>query len=100
MSRRSEVQKRTHMNMHTQLLTLPLRTDAAGRPENWAPGRKKKDFSSSDRLVISKIFPLFDYLTTLCHSSSSFCLDLLCVLLCVYIYILLPLQLLSSLFFL
>ncbi|KAF0030715.1 hypothetical protein F2P81_017446 [Scophthalmus maximus] len=24
--------------------------DAAGRPENWAPGKKKKDFSSSDRL--------------------------------------------------
>lgn len=26
-------------------------TDAAGRPANWAPGRKKKDFSCSDRLV-------------------------------------------------
>ncbi|CAB1348714.1 unnamed protein product [Coregonus sp. 'balchen'] len=24
--------------------------DAAGRPVNWAPGKKKKDFSSSDRL--------------------------------------------------
>ncbi|XP_064296303.1 LOW QUALITY PROTEIN: bifunctional polynucleotide phosphatase/kinase, partial [Phalacrocorax carbo] len=24
--------------------------DAAGRPQNWAPGRKKKDFSCSDRL--------------------------------------------------
>ncbi|XP_077396868.1 bifunctional polynucleotide phosphatase/kinase [Festucalex cinctus] len=24
--------------------------DAAGRPENWAPGKKKKDFSCSDRL--------------------------------------------------
>ncbi|NWV68333.1 PNKP kinase, partial [Malurus elegans] len=25
-------------------------SDAAGRPANWAPGRKKKDFSCSDRL--------------------------------------------------
>ena len=25
--------------------------DAAGRPANWAPGRKKKDFSCADRLV-------------------------------------------------
>uniref|UniRef100_A0A2D4FF98 Uncharacterized protein n=1 Tax=Micrurus corallinus TaxID=54390 RepID=A0A2D4FF98_MICCO len=25
-------------------------TDAAGRPANWAPGQKKKDFSCSDRL--------------------------------------------------
>lgn len=24
--------------------------DAAGRPANWAPGRKKKDFSCADRL--------------------------------------------------
>lgn len=29
--------------------------DAAGRPENWAPGRKKKDFSSSDRLFALNI---------------------------------------------
>uniref|UniRef100_A0A8C1VAX5 Polynucleotide kinase 3'-phosphatase n=1 Tax=Cyprinus carpio TaxID=7962 RepID=A0A8C1VAX5_CYPCA len=27
-----------------------LFTDAAGRPANWAPGKKKKDFSCSDRL--------------------------------------------------
>lgn len=33
------------------LTTKHLCTDAAGRPENWAPGRKKKDFSCSDRLV-------------------------------------------------
>uniref|UniRef100_A0A7M4FI70 Polynucleotide kinase 3'-phosphatase n=1 Tax=Crocodylus porosus TaxID=8502 RepID=A0A7M4FI70_CROPO len=26
--------------------------DAAGRPPNWAPGHKKKDFSCSDRLVL------------------------------------------------
>ncbi|KAF7239636.1 Bifunctional polynucleotide phosphatase/kinase [Varanus komodoensis] len=30
---------------------LPLQAnDAAGRPPNWAPGHKKKDFSCSDRL--------------------------------------------------
>ncbi|XP_038129323.1 bifunctional polynucleotide phosphatase/kinase [Cyprinodon tularosa] len=29
--------------------------DAAGRPENWAPGRKKKDFSCSDRLFALNI---------------------------------------------
>ncbi len=28
-----------------------LCTDAAGRPANWAPGKKKKGFSCSDRLV-------------------------------------------------
>ncbi|XP_007445329.2 bifunctional polynucleotide phosphatase/kinase-like [Python bivittatus] len=28
--------------------------DAAGRPANWAPGQKKKDFSCSDRLVREK----------------------------------------------
>ncbi|KAF0021847.1 hypothetical protein F2P81_025900 [Scophthalmus maximus] len=36
-------------------MTLPLCTDAAGRPENWAPGKKKKDFSSSDRLFALNI---------------------------------------------
>uniref|UniRef100_A0A4W6DSK4 Polynucleotide kinase 3'-phosphatase n=1 Tax=Lates calcarifer TaxID=8187 RepID=A0A4W6DSK4_LATCA len=30
-------------------------TDAAGRPENWAPGKKKKDFSCSDRLFALNI---------------------------------------------
>lgn len=30
---------------------VTLLTDAAGRPPNWAPGRKKKDFSCADRLV-------------------------------------------------
>lgn len=34
----------------TKSFKLPLCEDAAGRPEKWAPG-KKKDFSSSDRLV-------------------------------------------------
>ncbi|KAJ4935691.1 hypothetical protein JOQ06_017220 [Pogonophryne albipinna] len=29
--------------------------DAAGRPENWAPGRKKKDFSCSDRIFALNI---------------------------------------------
>uniref|UniRef100_A0A7N6B5A9 Polynucleotide kinase 3'-phosphatase n=1 Tax=Anabas testudineus TaxID=64144 RepID=A0A7N6B5A9_ANATE len=29
--------------------------DAAGRPENWAPGKKKKDFSCSDRLLALNI---------------------------------------------
>ncbi|XP_029301613.1 bifunctional polynucleotide phosphatase/kinase [Cottoperca gobio] len=29
--------------------------DAAGRPENWAPGRKKKDFSCGDRLFALNI---------------------------------------------
>ncbi|XP_018418296.1 PREDICTED: bifunctional polynucleotide phosphatase/kinase [Nanorana parkeri] len=29
--------------------------DAAGRPANWAPGRKKKDFSCSDRLFALNI---------------------------------------------
>ncbi|KAK2846924.1 hypothetical protein Q5P01_009923 [Channa striata] len=29
--------------------------DAAGRPENWAPGKKKKDFSCSDRLFALNI---------------------------------------------
>lgn len=33
-----------------KVLKLPLCEDAAGRPEKWAPGRKK-DFSCSDRLV-------------------------------------------------
>lgn len=28
-----------------------MSADAAGRPANWAPGKKKKDFSCSDRLV-------------------------------------------------
>lgn len=28
--------------------------DAAGRPANWGPGKKKKDFSAGDRLVSSK----------------------------------------------
>ncbi|XP_047646087.1 bifunctional polynucleotide phosphatase/kinase isoform X3 [Phacochoerus africanus] len=28
----------------------PAGADAAGRPANWAPGRKKKDFSCADRL--------------------------------------------------
>uniref|UniRef100_A0A8C7SN89 PNK FHA domain-containing protein n=1 Tax=Oncorhynchus mykiss TaxID=8022 RepID=A0A8C7SN89_ONCMY len=31
-------------------LSLSSATDAAGRPVNWAPGKKKKDFSCSDRL--------------------------------------------------
>uniref|UniRef100_A0AAY5KKE1 PNK FHA domain-containing protein n=1 Tax=Esox lucius TaxID=8010 RepID=A0AAY5KKE1_ESOLU len=30
-------------------------TDAAGRPVNWAPGKKKKDFSCSDRLFALNI---------------------------------------------
>lgn len=30
---------------------VPCVPDAAGRPANWAPGRKKKDFSCADRLV-------------------------------------------------
>ncbi|XP_061574971.1 bifunctional polynucleotide phosphatase/kinase [Cololabis saira] len=33
--------------------------DAAGRPENWAPGKKKKDFSCSDRLFALNIGLLF-----------------------------------------
>uniref|UniRef100_UPI0037E83D1F bifunctional polynucleotide phosphatase/kinase n=1 Tax=Semicossyphus pulcher TaxID=241346 RepID=UPI0037E83D1F len=33
--------------------------DAAGRPENWAPGKKKKDFSCSDRLFAQNIGLLF-----------------------------------------
>lgn len=32
---------------------FPSFTDAAGRPANWAPGKKKKDFSCSDRLVMT-----------------------------------------------
>uniref|UniRef100_A0A8C2BRS3 Polynucleotide kinase 3'-phosphatase n=1 Tax=Cyprinus carpio TaxID=7962 RepID=A0A8C2BRS3_CYPCA len=32
-----------------------LFTDAAGRPANWAPGKKKKDFSCSDRLFAINI---------------------------------------------
>uniref|UniRef100_A0A671PPJ2 Bifunctional polynucleotide phosphatase/kinase-like n=1 Tax=Sinocyclocheilus anshuiensis TaxID=1608454 RepID=A0A671PPJ2_9TELE len=32
-----------------------LCTDAAGRPANWAPGKKKKDFSCSDRLFALNI---------------------------------------------
>lgn len=40
----------TEVEGSTKLLKLPLCEDAAGRPEKWAPGRKK-DFSSSDRLV-------------------------------------------------
>uniref|UniRef100_A0A2K5R513 Bifunctional polynucleotide phosphatase/kinase n=1 Tax=Cebus imitator TaxID=2715852 RepID=A0A2K5R513_CEBIM len=33
--------------------------DAAGRPANWAPGRKKKDFSCADRLrTVSRLGPL------------------------------------------
>uniref|UniRef100_A0A669CNY3 Polynucleotide kinase 3'-phosphatase n=1 Tax=Oreochromis niloticus TaxID=8128 RepID=A0A669CNY3_ORENI len=34
---------------------LHLCSDAAGRPENWAPGKKKKDFSCSDRLFALNI---------------------------------------------
>uniref|UniRef100_A0A3Q0RVC7 Polynucleotide kinase 3'-phosphatase n=1 Tax=Amphilophus citrinellus TaxID=61819 RepID=A0A3Q0RVC7_AMPCI len=34
---------------------LPVCPDAAGRPENWAPGKKKKDFSCSDRLFALNI---------------------------------------------
>uniref|UniRef100_A0A8C9D3A9 Bifunctional polynucleotide phosphatase/kinase n=1 Tax=Panthera leo TaxID=9689 RepID=A0A8C9D3A9_PANLE len=34
--------------------------DAAGRPANWAPGRKKKDFSCADRLrTVSPSGPLY-----------------------------------------
>ncbi|XP_077579214.1 bifunctional polynucleotide phosphatase/kinase [Stigmatopora nigra] len=33
--------------------------DAAGRPENWAPGKKKKDFSCSDRLFALNLNLLF-----------------------------------------
>ncbi|KAK3560836.1 hypothetical protein QTP86_021860 [Hemibagrus guttatus] len=33
--------------------------DAAGRPVNWAPGKKKKDFSCSDRLFALNIGILF-----------------------------------------
>ncbi|XP_057695043.1 bifunctional polynucleotide phosphatase/kinase [Corythoichthys intestinalis] len=33
--------------------------DAAGRPENWAPGKKKKDFSCSDRLFALNLGLLF-----------------------------------------
>uniref|UniRef100_A0A665V9Q4 PNK FHA domain-containing protein n=1 Tax=Echeneis naucrates TaxID=173247 RepID=A0A665V9Q4_ECHNA len=36
-------------------LNYPLCTDAAGRPENGAPGKKKKDFSCSDRLFALNI---------------------------------------------
>lgn len=43
-ARRPEVERRT------KVLKVPLCEDAAGRPEKWAPGRKK-DFSCSDRLV-------------------------------------------------
>uniref|UniRef100_A0A3Q4G664 Polynucleotide kinase 3'-phosphatase n=1 Tax=Neolamprologus brichardi TaxID=32507 RepID=A0A3Q4G664_NEOBR len=38
-----------HKHAHTAC-DLHLCSDAAGRPENWAPGKKKKDFSCSDRL--------------------------------------------------
>ncbi|KAM7330909.1 hypothetical protein ACRRTK_010098 [Alexandromys fortis] len=34
---------------------VTLLTDAAGRPANWAPGRKKKDFSCADRLFALNI---------------------------------------------
>lgn len=44
-----------------KVLKLPLCEDAAGRPEKWAPGRKK-DFSCSDRLVSPLQFIPFDLL--------------------------------------
>lgn len=52
---------------------VTLLTDAAGRPANWAPGRKKKDFSCADRLVslvvsVSPILPS----THLCCTSEPF----------------------------
>lgn len=52
---------------------VTLLTDAAGRPANWAPGRKKKDFSCADRLVslavsVSPILPR----THLCCTSEPF----------------------------
>uniref|UniRef100_A0A669ELR8 Polynucleotide kinase 3'-phosphatase n=1 Tax=Oreochromis niloticus TaxID=8128 RepID=A0A669ELR8_ORENI len=43
-----------HKHAHTAC-DLHLCSDAAGRPENWAPGKKKKDFSCSDRLFALNI---------------------------------------------
>ena len=55
-----------------RLWFLPLCTDAAGRPENWAPGKKKKDFSCSDRLVRLMILtPLVPNLYHFLSSSSA-----------------------------
>jgi len=34
-------------------MVSPHFTDAAGRPANWTPGKKKKDFSCSDRLIMT-----------------------------------------------
>ncbi|KAL7977236.1 hypothetical protein Chor_009185, partial [Crotalus horridus] len=38
------------LGMWDYLCKKVLKEDAAGRPANWAPGQKKKDFSCSDRL--------------------------------------------------
>uniref|UniRef100_A0A8C5G2E8 PNK FHA domain-containing protein n=1 Tax=Gouania willdenowi TaxID=441366 RepID=A0A8C5G2E8_GOUWI len=43
------------VNVTTTHTPKQLKSDAAGRPENWAPGRKKKDFSCSDRLFALNI---------------------------------------------
>lgn len=43
--------KVTRTHKCTLRLQPSVCADAAGRPENWAPGKKKKDFSCSDRLV-------------------------------------------------
>uniref|UniRef100_A0AAX7SEU4 PNK FHA domain-containing protein n=1 Tax=Astatotilapia calliptera TaxID=8154 RepID=A0AAX7SEU4_ASTCA len=43
-----------HKHAHTAC-DLHLCSDAAGRPENWALGKKKKDFSCSDRLFALNI---------------------------------------------
>lgn len=55
----SSFDRRPEVESRTKFLKVPLCEDAAGRPEKWAPGRKK-DFSCSDRLVSPPPFiPLY-----------------------------------------
>lgn len=64
----------TDTNVLTQHLIPHVCADAAGRPENWAPGKKKKDFSCSDRLVCAMLYASFSTLSSIWpESADMFC---------------------------
>lgn len=60
-----------HTLTHTRL-SSHLCPDAAGRPENWAPGKKKKDFSCSDRLVSTTMFACISCVSCFLITSQAF----------------------------